>query len=217
MRASGHDSQKESDNRGGSMATEDAKQKFLTAIEDAGQELLRFAVRFAETDLETLRPGDWMNLRDELKAVVAPAIPMPGVLVSPIEIQELTDDFVKALREDFRRLLAPVADGQLQPASGTARRAREETVRIGEMGIGVRPDGAIYMSGAPRDVALMKLVYRVALNTEAVRRCPECGRLFYRVRRQLYCSRVCVSRVNKRDERKAKPPKKAKKAKKGNR
>jgi hypothetical protein len=182
------------------------------ATEDAGQGLLRFAVRFAETDLETLRPGDWMNLRDELESVMSPSIPMPGVLVSPVKVQELTDDFVKALREDFRRFLAPVADGQA--AAESARRGRPETVRLGEMGLGVLPSGGIYVNGDPRTAALMKLAFVVALNTEAVRRCPECRRLFYRVRRQLYCSRTCVTRVNKRDERKASQPKKAKKMKK---
>jgi hypothetical protein len=31
-----------------------------------------------------------------------------------------------------------------------------------------------------------------------IQNCPECGRVFYRVRKQLYCSKTCINRVTRR-------------------
>src|SRR5262249_26342123 len=35
--------------------------------------------------------------------------------------------------------------------------------------------------------------------TSQVQACPECGRLFYRVRKQKYCSKTCINRVSRRN------------------
>jgi endogenous inhibitor of DNA gyrase (YacG/DUF329 family) len=53
--------------------------------------------------------------------------------------------------------------------------------------------------GSAREAVLLRLLYLLARHGhESIRPCPECGRLFWRVRRQLYCSRTCVNRVNMR-------------------
>jgi hypothetical protein len=55
-------------------------------------------------------------------------------------------------------------------------------------------------TGAARDVFLMKLFFLMLQHGCAnIKSCPECGRLFWRVRRQKYCSRTCVNRVNMRE------------------
>ena len=43
----------------------------------------------------------------------------------------------------------------------------------------------------------------VLVKTQKIRRCPECSDLFLKIRKQKYCSRTCVNRVNKRDWREA--------------
>src|SRR5262249_7141942 len=34
--------------------------------------------------------------------------------------------------------------------------------------------------------------------TSQVQKCPECSRVFYRVRKQVYCSKTCINRVSRR-------------------
>jgi hypothetical protein len=50
---------------------------------------------------------------------------------------------------------------------------------------------------------LETLFWLIVSCPDRIRRCPECERLFVRIRKQEYCSRTCVNRVNKRDWRKA--------------
>jgi hypothetical protein len=59
--------------------------------------------------------------------------------------------------------------------------------------------------GRTRDVTLLQLIHLLSsVGIDSVRVCPEpeCGQLFYRVRRQLFCSKKCVNRANKREARK---------------
>lgn len=47
--------------------------------------------------------------------------------------------------------------------------------------------------------AASELVEVVFARLRQVRQCPECDKIFIRVRKQRYCSRLCVGRKNTRD------------------
>src|SRR2546421_7825825 len=70
-------------------------------------ERVQFVIRFAQTDLDTLRPGDWLNLRDDLKTFLGcnPAqrgtlADRGGILAFPLQ-HPLPDEFSE---DDFRAL-----------------------------------------------------------------------------------------------------------------
>jgi hypothetical protein len=159
------------------------------------RERLEWAIRFAESDLDRFRPGDWLNLRHDLatflEAKWAPiAIPEP---------KGLPDAALRELQGDVRALL-----GQVAPP----RRFKVRSVEIqGPLLLNVLagPPAWLRSISHPRDAVLLSLGLLLAADPGAVRRCPEpaCQRLFYRVRRQVYCSTPCVKRANKREERHA--------------
>ena len=58
---------------------------------------------------------------------------------------------------------------------------------------------ALFAAGSTRDTFLLTLFFLLAREpTDKIRMCPECHALFLRVRKQQYCSRRCVKRVNMR-------------------
>lgn len=62
------------------------------------------------------------------------------------------------------------------------------------------PDVEIF-SGAPLDTFRLRLAW-LLIHTEPgrrIRKCPECGRFFIRIRRQLYCRDSCTDAANWRD------------------
>ena len=61
--------------------------------------------------------------------------------------------------------------------------------------------------GDPVDVFRMSLAWLLTstlAGQERVRKCPECGRFFLRVRRQLYCRDACTDKATWRNYPKAK-------------
>ncbi|HEV8642369.1 MAG TPA: hypothetical protein VGV13_14835 [Methylomirabilota bacterium] len=169
------------------------------------RERLEWAIRFAERDLDRFRPGDWLNLRDDLTAFLeAKGAPIP--FPSP---KELPESALRDLQEDVRALL-----GQVAPARPLKWRMVEIKGPL-LLNVIAGPPAWVRSAGHPRDAVLLSLAWLLAADPSAVRRCPEpaCHRLFYRVRRQVYCSTPCVKRANKRAERHAQwaRPRKAKK------
>jgi hypothetical protein len=183
---------------------------------------LEFALRFAQLDLGTLREGDRLNLRDDLEAFLGwgdKAAPgtladRGGIVAFPLLPplpKDLPDAAMKALQAEVRSLLGGVADYHTNaratpegPLTGSFHpfpvNVRYSVVPLPR----AKVSGAILqVKGATRDCTLLVLIHLLTReNTAMIRRCPEDQRLFYRVRRQVYCSRSCVNRVNKRAWRK---------------
>lgn len=136
----------------------------------------------------------------------SPAIATSGrarCIAVPADFSEADFAFA-ALQADVRKLLAGVGHQGVAHRGVTTKVL--ETIPV-EFRFAVHsiPSGNALLSirGSTRDVTIMRLSFLAILHDETIRRCPEpqCGRLFYRVRRQLYCSRQCVARANKRAER----------------
>jgi hypothetical protein len=186
---------------------------------------LDFAIAFADLKLDELRPGDWLNLRDDLReftgvgklgvdtslAAVAPGGVMAQLHPGEPSARDLLEPQIVALQSEFRQLLGALADGMRRaPAtpgaasvSVTVYSPVEIKARYSAVGLGQA--ALITATGSARDISLLRLIHLLAQgeNANRVRRCPDCGRLFFRKRRQLYCSKKCVNRVNKRDKRSA--------------
>jgi hypothetical protein len=62
--------------------------------------------------------------------------------------------------------------------------------------------GHIMAQGTTYDMFLLTLMFLINQEPSGrLKRCPECGAAFYRIKKQKYCSRVCANRVSMRSWR----------------
>jgi len=178
---------------------------------------LQFALAFAELELDTLREGDWLNLRDDMRTFAwlgegeQTLEDLGGVITFPVDRplpQDLTKDNIRALQREAKNCFFSIATFQ--------RPLRFHYLRDGSRDGGV----LAYMGNAP-DMFLIRLVHLLG-TADRIRTCPECNKLFLKIRKQKYCSRTCVNKANQRDWRERKqvqdeepqpPSRRAKKAK----
>jgi hypothetical protein len=187
------------------------------------EDRLQFAVRFAQMDLDTLRAGDWLNLREDflgflmmpmhlthaqpystklVTSIVSPeaspeifqpliSLGMVGIIPEECPSAEaFSEDDFRALQADvrdwFSSLTHPLSTGWLPPAIPMQARV-------------ALTEGALQVHAPVRDLFLWHLFLLVLQEPlDRIRRCPECGTIFYRVKKQAYCSRKCGNRVTQR-------------------
>jgi hypothetical protein len=189
-----------------------------TRIVTAAQRL-QFVVRFAQMDLDTLRPGDWLNLRDDLRAFFLgswykhdlgsdslPPLAAGDVFVHPTARpfpEEYPEEEFRTLQSETYKILrqAIPLEGEMY---GTPPPVVPQPVAIdGPISLTVpHLDGLIpakgrhmlVAEGSTRDMFLLLTFLLLAKESTArIRRCPECDSLFYRAK--TYCSRTCANRV----------------------
>jgi phage FluMu protein Com len=184
---------------------------------------LQFAVQFAQMDLDTLRPGDWMNLRwdldlflhlegkdrpreliTKLRSGIQPDASHGGIitaaLVGPSPL-DMPESDIKALQADARDLLTDVVTTRVPPQKAPFRFGIHADLAIlgATRAAGRAGRNLGVMKGTVRDTFRLVLwLLLIQEPTDRVLRCPECGKLFYRVRKQAYCSRPCVNRATVR-------------------
>ena len=173
---------------------------------------LQFLVEFAQMDLATLRPGDWLNLRDDLMSFLG--MGMEGfartdtaAIIGDVTQPPFPDSFPEAsfrsLQAEIAAILRAMLDDrggeQTHAHPGTTPIAIEYVLRSADSGAPHPWYNAVYVLGATRDVCLHIFFHLLAhVRTTMILRCPECGTIFYRRRNQDYCSRPCVNRVSQR-------------------
>jgi hypothetical protein len=200
-------------------------------MQDAA-ERLKFAVQFSQLDLDNLRPGDWMNLRDDLvqfifgpharwvqefkeldevikqsphdvqaqDRVMLRHLREPKRLLPPLPNEYPEDDF-RSLQEDVRMLLRSLVGRRDQTLRGirSVPIAVYVTVLIVPPMEGKPERRMLTPTGPTRDVFLWILSHLLEQGpTNPIRKCPECDTIFYRIRKQQYCSRTCVTRAGMR-------------------
>jgi hypothetical protein len=176
---------------------------------DTAEERIRFVIRFASTDLEQLRPGDWLNLRDDLQAFLALD---QVVIVEGPRPQDYTADDFRALQVEVREFLSGLVQAR-KPSGHWPLAHHSKFITFQHLAYYVTPLDAIGhpgrtrlgVQGSTRDAFWSVFIF--LLWDEGIERlmaCPECGTIFYRNRKQRYCTRRCVDRVNQRSFRASK-------------
>jgi hypothetical protein len=181
---------------------------------DTPEPRLRFLVDFATRNLDGLAPDQWLRLRGQLEEFLAGGEQRPdtGVITAmgfegpgP---QECPEGLVRRLQVDVRALLERLVDQRESGRTGKLGQAPIVTLtRPPELWL-LPVRGAVIglVQRLPVDDAVRFMLW-VLLGrgfSGNVRRCPEsrCGRrLFYRVRRQVYCSERCRTRASQRKAR----------------
>jgi hypothetical protein len=178
-------------------------------------ERLQFVIRFAQMDLESLRAGDWLNLREDCMAFLGIEVQggMIGIqlprdsggiiglpLNSPFPTELSVEDF-KGLQSDTRRILDEWVGpdkGEQGTYEGIVIQARHTVTRT-RRDVGSPWISWLQVVGATRDIFCLVLFHLLRQESmDAVRRCSECRTIFYRVGKQQYCSRTCSNRANVR-------------------
>jgi hypothetical protein len=182
---------------------------------------LRFAIDFASMALNQLREGDWLNLIEDVtrfatlrgrpKAEAVEDAQVFGVAAWPLPGRSITVTFnrntIRTLQEDVNQLLhfslAIQAHDDASQRGEEAEPPEDTPPEIHFMPLlfwpkGATQDAVLFAHGDVRDLFLLRLVFLLQKDASHIRRCPECGVIFYRVRKQAYCSRRCTNRANMR-------------------
>jgi len=184
---------------------------------ETAAERVQFALQFAQMDLNTLSPGRALTLREDLEDFLGCrpgkqySIDPGDVRAAPLSMltpplpQEYPEDTLRQLQQETRAIFAHLVDSR----NTWVKDISQPWVNIpGQYYLasfptyGKKSSNHLMMKGTIRDVFLMMLL--ALLNqepTDRILRCPECKTLFYRIRKQQYCSRPCVNRANVRNWR----------------
>ena len=175
---------------------------------DTDQQRLEFAVNFAQTDIPALREGDWLNLCEDffsfLRPVANSAVVVPG---SAGILQSRSD--AEALRKEMYDLLSEVVDTpegewelKYHPISfDLAVGISRERALTGRPWGGAGGVPWFMIRGNMRDRMLLNVFSLLCRESTAkIHRCgrSDCKRIFYRVRKQKFCSTRCQSRESVR-------------------
>lgn len=154
---------------------------------------LRFAVQFAQMDMDTMREGDWLNVREDYEAFLAVGVdtlPLIAMVTEPYEVMTAADFrevqvrvrlWICALAFPPQALACPppavLMSGNVMPLAGSQ----------------------VYVQAHPRELFLWRLFLLLLREPrDRMHCCAECGTIFYRVKHQAYCSRACGNRVTQR-------------------
>lgn len=165
---------------------------------------VRFAVRFASGNVSGLRPRALNTLRTELAAFLGTTkkgADAPGgfgiriVNVRPPYPWEYTKAQLFELQEDTRRLLEDTVDGR---GLGSTTISDDQALVVGVATVSGKQRGSV--GGSVRASFLLTLwLLLLGKNLPPVKKCPECGQLFVRVRRQKYCRDACTDKATWRN------------------
>lgn len=172
------------------------------------QERMQFVVRFAGMDLDRLRPGDWLNLQDDVTRYLhgqqGETSPHLGPVVfstfEHLPSDPLTEAPIRQLQADVKAILHNVVDtrgirlGQQVHAHLTPLQIRCRLLPLDA--IGPKGKTLLGVDGPAHDVFLLSVFLLFAYEkTGKIGQCPACHALFLPVKKQAYCSKRCQMRV----------------------
>lgn len=162
------------------------------------EERLHFAIQFARTDLTLNRPGDWLNIRDDFKEFLGrgksgkralKAVDFGGLDAHCRENpDELSEAQLIQAQEAMLNLLSPFAggSGNYQPPE---IKLKYMVFKLGETSF-------VAVLGNFQSCVIAILVSLISSTPPPpIKVCPDCGRLFYRVGKQIFCDRQCTNRA----------------------
>jgi len=178
-------------------------------------------VQFAELDLKKLRGSEWSKLRDNvaqftsldtmqlLDQGLSGARRFERISGAP---NDLTVALYANLQSEVRQILTGVVDtrefllktdGSSVEPSITLHQIRITLSYFLKPSFAPFNDASVLCTiGSEKDLFLFALLSFLSRHpTNRLERCPECNRIFVRIRKQRYCDKKCVNRVNARTYR----------------
>jgi len=171
----------------------------------SGSNFLKFVIDFVQKDLQHMRQGDWLNLCDDFEMYLSRkgqhAIAGPTgtcILATPTH-PPLPEHFEVRHFEALQRVTLPLVR-QLASQTGSFS-LFPSPVNVVPHGCdgGAPGRNQLVVHGDTEQCFLTVLVWLVHQEPpDRILACPECGRFFYRVKQQVYCSRTCGNRMTVR-------------------
>ena len=171
-------------------------------------ERLQFVVKFAQMPLDDLRPGDWLSLQDALleflhakpgQAYTAESGDVLAILPEPVFPQP--EEALRTLQAEVRTILEQLVDTRAPWVKGiqTWTPIHVQCALVSFSAVKQVSGNVLTVEGPLTDVFLLTLLLLLIREpTDRLLRCPECQTIFYRIRKQQYCLRLCVNRANVR-------------------
>lgn len=174
---------------------------------------LKWALSFANDDLEELREGDWLNLRDDIGRFLGIGVSLSHTLpafapaVVGTQPAAMSEDAIRDLQAATRALIRNSAGGTRRPTSDAAAvytgsatpiKTSVSWTLFGSAPEQTPPRMLVLCSGELRDVFLNQLVFLLLeAGPSNLRRCPApgCERIFWKFGRRKYCSQRCTNRA----------------------
>ena len=173
---------------------------------------LKFAIGFVNADLKQLRPGDWLNLKDDLMIFLhggkdgSTVADIGGLVATAFKNplpQDYTEEDFRALQDSFKSIFDNLTATEIHPVHiegdfylMSFKPLPRNDPRYYNVNI-------LHVSGPTKNMAILVLMGLLSNEPgDRVLRCPECNNYFYRIKKQAYCSRACVNRVTVREWRK---------------
>lgn len=172
-----------------------------------GKDRIEFVIRFVNTDLDHLRPGDWLNLRDDFTAFLGMKEgagfvwmgPIHGTPIDPPLPEDFTEGDFKTLQAELTTILTSFVSLKTGGSEGiTPRSLKLNASLIPLEMLGPRVEGRAFLSltGATRDIFLMMVFMLFAFESTArIGACAECERIMLRTKKREYCSSRCQTRA----------------------
>ena len=194
---------------------------------------IQFLVRFAQMDLDTLRPGDWLNLRDDLQRFlrvneashgdlviegVLPEHHQSDLIEEGLSVEEYPEEAFRTLQTAVRTLLHQIAitsgDTPVEPFAAYVHLSADFRLVRAQTGRKARDHCVLLVTSGPvRDAFLLMTLFLLSRPPfTPIARCPECGKIFYRRdKRQKFCERRCANLAGTKRFYRRKKSKKGKK------
>jgi hypothetical protein len=178
---------------------------------------LRFVVGFAQADLKGMRAGDKLNLREDLfsfadvvcysseeglKGLEAKLKQGTALAPAPTSPEDITDKALEEAQGEFREILRGVTQPRLGPAEFFSFVTTMPQVRF-HARVDRNKQTFIFPEAEIPDLLRFRLLQLLGLfaNLYRLRMCPECKKIFVKVKRQKYCSQTCANRAYMREYR----------------
>jgi hypothetical protein len=175
----------------------------------SGTEFLQFAIEFAQMNLDDLREGDWLNLREDFETytsrrgwVSIESVSGACVLVSCVE-PPLPENFELRHFQALQRVTLPLLR-QIASQTGSFSTFADVLIALFPHGWnGSTPGRHQVVIKGTTEQCFLNLIFWLVMQEppDRILACPECQTLFYRVKQQAYCSRKCGNRVTVRNFR----------------
>jgi len=168
-------------------------------------EIVKKIVSLSQLDLDTLREGDRLNLKEDLHALA-----VRGRVDKHKQefLQQLTIEKIATIQENLFNWFEALAKGEkllsweINTPTKMAFAASDNINEPFDYQI-LAPDPVHTTS-----ISLLFLLIRSGITPGRFRKCPECGSIFLLLRkpdkRNFYCSHRCAARVATRNSRRAK-------------
>jgi len=177
---------------------------------------INFTIDFAEDRLygystDVFKPGDWLNLRDDLNmllgkiVVIGTRFPIDQLGFVPLPTDssdEISETELRLLQKEMRDVLRAVAGYRLRTSGeySVVSLGREHPDISISLKYTITPNlrrsrSLLAAKGKFRDCVLAVLMNLLRADIKSILLCPECGRVFYRHRKQVFCNVTCTNRA----------------------